>query len=91
MERKKVSNQSSDTSYEENMNNHIHILVFIYSCEFKNRKKLNLKTNLNLEMFKIGIHMMRKFRFIGHMKIKNIKKHSYELNKLDMKLIIVIM
>ena len=25
------------------------------------------------------------------MKIKNIKMHSYELNKLDMKLIIVIM
>ena len=40
-----------------------------------------MKTNLNLEMLKIGIHMMRKFRFNGHMKIKNIKTHSYELNK----------
>lgn len=38
MERKKVSNQPSDTSYEDNMNNHIHILVFIFSGEFKNRK-----------------------------------------------------
>ena len=28
---------------------------------------------MNLEMLKIGIHMMRKFRFNGHMKIKNIK------------------
>ena len=42
-------------------------------------------------MLKIEIHMMRKFRFNGHMKIKNIKMHSYELNKWDMKLIIVIM
>lgn len=28
---------------------------------------------MNLEMLKMGIHMMRKFRFNGHMKIKNIK------------------
>ena len=42
-------------------------------------------------MLKIGNHMMRKFRLNGHMKIKNIKMHSYELNKWDMKLIIVIM
>lgn len=32
-------------------------------------------------MLKIGIHMMRKFRLNGHMKIKNIKMDSYELNK----------
>lgn len=45
------------------------------------KEKIKSEKNLNLEMLKIGIHMMRKFRLNGHMKIKNIKMHSYELNK----------
>lgn len=55
--------------------------MFTHSCEFKKYKKLNLKINMNLKILKIGIHMMRKYRLIGHMKIINIKMHSYELNK----------
>ena len=52
--------------------------------KFENKSEFRNVKNRNSYDEKIYI-------LIGHMKIINIKMHSYELNKWDMKLIIVIM
>ena len=48
-----------------------------------NSKKEKIKSENKSEFknVKIGIHMMRKFRYNSHMKIKKYKIHSYELSK----------
>lgn len=55
------------------------------------KEKIKSENKSEFKNVKIGIHMMRKFKYNSHMKIKKYKIHSYELSKWDMKLIIVIM
>lgn len=47
----------------------------------KKKKKIKSENKSEFKNVKIGIHMMRKFRYNSHMKIKKYKIHSYELSK----------